>query len=94
MKKNYDEFIEELQKLEKSVYALLQKNKDFKEEIVKLREEKIKLEKENQILKETLDKLENKIPDTSGIKLSAEDKETLKSKIDELIARIDYHLKS
>jgi regulator of replication initiation timing len=93
MEKQYSEFIEELKALEQSVYALLQKNADYKEEIEKLKEENLKLSKENEVLKETLNQLEKKIPDSSKLKLSAEDKETLKSKIDELIARIDYHLK-
>ncbi len=94
MEKRYSEFTDELKQLEKSVYALLQENNDLKEEISKLKEDNIKLSKENEVLKETLNQLENKIPDSSKLKLSAEDKETLKSKIDELIARIDYHLKS
>lgn len=94
MEKRFSEFEEELKKLEQSVYALVQKNSEYAEEIEKLKEENIKLSKENEVLKETLNQLENKLPDSSKLKLSAEDKETLKNKIDELIARIDYHLKS
>ncbi len=94
MDKRYSEFNEELKELEKSVYALLQKNSELKEKVNELKEENIKLSKENEVLKETLNQLENKIPNSSKLKLSAEDKETLKGKIDELIARIDYHLKS
>ncbi len=94
MKETYSEFLEELKNLENSVYALLQKNKELKEEIAELKEENIELKKENEVIKQTLNQLEDKIPNSGSAKLNDKDKETLKNKIDDLIARIDYHLKA
>ncbi len=92
--KTYKLFIEEFSSLEKSVYALLQKNIDYKDELEKLKEENLKLQKENEVLRETLSQFEGKRINSASTKIKAEDKENLKNQIDELISKIDFHLKS
>ncbi len=92
--KTYKLFIEEFSSLEKSVYALLQKNIDYKDELEKLKEENLKLRKENEVLRETLSQFEGKRINGASTKIKAEDKENLKNQIDELISKIDFHLKS
>ncbi len=92
--KTYKIFIEEFSSLEKSIYLLLQKNIDYKEKLEKLKEENIKLRKENEILRETISKFDDKRVNSASTIDYVENKEDLKNQIDELISKIDFHLKS
>lgn len=92
--KTYQLFIDEFSGLEKSVYLLLQRTIDYKEELDKVKEENLKLQKENEVLRETLTQFETSRDKSAKTKIIAEDKENLKNQINELISKIDFHLKS
>jgi phage shock protein A len=84
--------MDELTSLEKKVYKYIQQSKELSERNKELEAKIAKLEKENELLKLKLE--EN---DSSGNQLSKNIKKSdpnLKSRIDDLIDRIDYHLSS
>jgi phage shock protein A len=84
--------MDELTSLEKKVYKYIQQSKELSERNKELEAKIAKLEKENELLKLKLE--EN---DYSGNQLSKNIKKSdpnLKSRIDDLIDRIDYHLSS
>lgn len=88
----YDNLMDELTSLEKKVYKYIQQSKELSERNKELEAKIAKLEKENELLKLKLE--EN---DSSGNQLSKNIKKSdpnLKSRIDDLIDRIDYHLSS
>lgn len=98
----YDLFIDELNALEKQIYFFIQKGAELLEANQALSNRLTLLEKENDNLKKKISEIESKVSKslfnednlygTESLKL--EDREALKSKISELIARIDYHLRS
>lgn len=98
----YDLFLDELNSLEKQIYYFIQKGSELLEANQALNNRIVLLEKENEILKKKISEIELKVNKTlfnegnlfgsESIKL--EDKEALKTKISELIAKIDYHLRS
>lgn len=98
----YDMFIDELNALEKQIYYYVQKGSELIEANKALSNRINQLEKENEILKKRIAEIESKISQsnfdeeslfgTENFKL--EDREALKNKISELIAKIDYHLRS
>lgn len=98
----YDLFLDELNSLEKQIYYFIQKGSELLEANQALNNRIVLLEKENEILKKKISEIELKVNKTlfnegnlfgsESIKL--EDREALKSKISELIAKIDYHLRS
>ncbi|MEG8945729.1 hypothetical protein [Rosettibacter firmus] len=98
----YDMFLEELNALEKDIYYFIQKGNEIIEANQALNNRIVQLEKENEILKKRLAEIENKLSKSnisqdnlfSLEKISIEERESLKNKISELIAKIDYHLRS
>jgi len=96
----YDLFLDELNALEKQVYYFIQKGTELIESNEALSKKIAKLENENTILKKKLNEVEEKLSKSifSESNLFSDEpnekKEVLKSKIDELIARLDFHLRS
>jgi len=98
----YDMFLEELSSLEKEIYYFIQKGAELIEANQALSNRISQLEKENETLKKRLSEIESKISRSMfneenlfGVeRFNAEEREALKNKISELIARIDYHLRS
>ncbi len=94
----YDFFNNELLELEKSVYKLVQKEEEVEEEKESLIKELRVLKDENEILRIKLEESERKA-NMSGenfdtTPFNSEDKEIVKDRIDELINKIDNHLRS
>lgn len=96
----YDFFMEELASLEKKIYTFIQRDVELSEENKRLVKRAQQLETENEILNLKLKEVEEKvvnIQDTeivSNDSLNSEEKERIKTKIDDLISKIDYHLRS
>ncbi len=96
----YDNLMKELQVLEKQVQLYLQKNYQVSEAYRELQKKYKVLEQENVKLKK---KLQNENFDNSGEKelkifdgksLSDRERDNLKKKINELIEKLDFHLRS
>ena len=99
----YDLFLDEINSLEKQIYYFIQKGAELIEANKALNNRINQLEKENDALKKRISEVEAKLNkaillnDENAFKnetLNPEEKEALKNKISELIARIDYHLRS
>ena len=98
----YDLFIDELNALEKQIYFFIQKGAELLEANQALSNRLTLLEKENDVLKKKISEIESRVNKSLvnednlfvSESLKLEDREALKSKISELIARIDYHLRS
>ena len=95
----YDFFMEELLALEKQIYIVVQKEEDFIAEKVTLRKEIQALKDENEILRIKLGEAEKKVEMSGNLfdgtdESSAESKKVVKNKIDDLINKIDDHLRS
>lgn len=98
----YDLFADELNALEKQIYYFLQKGSDLQEANQALNNRITLLERENDSLKKKISEIESKVSKSSfngehlfgGENFNLEEKEALKNKINELIAKIDYHLRS
>lgn len=95
----YDYFMDELLALEKQVYLVVQKEEDLIEEKVALLKEIQALKDENEILRIKLNEAEKKVEMSGNLfsktdELDSESKEIVKNKIDELINKIDNHLRS
>jgi len=98
----YDLFYEELNALEKQIYYFIQKGSELMEANQALNNRINQLEKENEILKKKISEIELKVSKTlfneenlfGSDTIKLEEREALKSKIGELIAKIDYHLRS
>jgi len=98
----YDSFLTEIVSLEKMVHNVVGKNQQLLE-IKKISEERInQLQSENQVLVNKIKELERKTNLTEGNiattlskkKLDVNERENLKSQIDDLIEKIDYHIHS
>ncbi|MEK6553010.1 MAG: hypothetical protein AABZ54_06135 [Bacteroidota bacterium] len=98
----YDLFIDELNTLEKQIYYFIQKGTEILESNQALNNRITLLERENDALKKRISEIESKVSKSfvnsenlfGNESFNLEEKETLKNKISELIARIDYHLRS
>lgn len=97
----YDFFMDELTSLEKQIYSYIQKDFELSDQNKELKKQVVQLEKENEVLKLQLKELEEKISqesdnegNASNDSINPEEKEILKSKIDDLITKIDFHLRS
>lgn len=90
--------MEELLELEKSVYRLVQKEDEIFEEKQALLKELKSLKDENEILKIKLEEVERKADNfgdvSNGSLFDSKDKKVTKERIDELINKIDNHLRS
>jgi hypothetical protein len=98
----YDIFLDELNALEKQIYYFIQKGSELLEANEALSNRLTLLERENENLKKKIVEIESKVSKSfineeiffGNENLNSEDKESLKNKINDLIARIDYHLRS
>ncbi len=95
----YDYFMEELLALEKQIYIVVQNEEDFAEEKLTLLKEIQALKDENEILRIKLGEAEKKAEMSGNLfsesdESNSESKEIVKNKIDELINKIDNHLRS
>ncbi|MFH1197356.1 MAG: hypothetical protein V1720_16780 [bacterium] len=98
----YDFFMDELSSLEKMIYRFIQKSQESSEAKEELEKQVARLEKENEILKLKIEEIESKYTHSinserihnEGNKINLADGEAIKTKINELISRIDYHLRS
>jgi len=98
----YDLFIDELNTLEKQIYYFIQKGTEILESNQALNNRITLLERENDALKKKISEIESKVSKSfvnsenlfGNESFNLEEKEALKNKIGELIARIDYHLRS
>ena len=98
----YDFFMDELNSLEKQLYTFVQKSFESTEKNKRLEKKVIQLEKENEVLRLKIEEIETKLNNSpfseseifSNDSLNLEDREYFKSKISELISKIDYHLRS
>jgi predicted nucleic acid-binding Zn-ribbon protein len=98
----YDIFMNELLSLEKLIGVFAQKGDDEKEANTELRQTITRLEQENQALKNKIKEIEKQISQSSnedeGLfgnnSISSEDREEVKSKISDLISKLDNHLRS
>jgi len=97
----YDIFMNELLSLEKSIGVFAQKGEDEMEANLELRQTINRLEQENQALKNKLKEIEKQLSQPSNEEelfgtaaLSSEDREEVKTKISELILKLDNHLRS
>jgi len=98
----YELFMDEIVSLEKKVHKFVVDNQKVIEEKDILEKKVVKLEKENEVLILKIKELEKKlgkVEETSASlaeksNLDLTERENLKSQIDDLIARIDYHIRS
>ena len=94
--------MDELSSLEKQIYKFVQKTNEVSEENKTLQKKMNQLEKENEVLKLKIEDMESKLnnsyidaEDSQFNNLFAEgEKEEQKNKINDLITKIDYHLRS
>ena len=97
----YDLFLNEIGSLEKAVQKFVSNNVELEEEKLSLITRVNKLQKENEILVLKIKDLEKQISVAEDVKTSAgktnldlTERENLKNQIDDLISRIDYHIRS
>lgn len=96
----YETFLTELSSLEKIVNKFAQDHQQMMEQVASLSRQVDELRRENDFLRKKVkeNSEENTIPLKNQLNniemLSKEDKENLKNKIDELISKLDYHLRS
>jgi predicted nucleic acid-binding Zn-ribbon protein len=100
-KSKYDYFMDELLSLEKQIYTVIQKSDELVDENNDLREEIENLQAENGALKNKLREIEtsltNHMSESSDLfsdNISKNEREEIKEKIENLISRLDYHLRS
>lgn len=91
----------ELSSLEKLIGIFAQKGDDEKDTNIELRQTINRLEQENQALKNKMKEIEKQLSQPSNeeglfgnTELSSEDREEVKTKISELISKLDNHLRS
>jgi len=98
----YDFFLDELFSLEKHIYMVVERSNELTEEKLALEKTIKNLKDENEILKLKLEQLEKVTPnqDFSGDLFAgeeiydSEDREAIKTKIADLINKINDHLRS
>lgn len=98
----YDFFLDELFSLEKHIYMVVERGNELAEEKLALEKTIKNLKDDNEILKLKLEQLEkdSKNQDFSGDLFNGEeiydsgDREVIKTKIADLINKIDNHLRS
>lgn len=97
----FDIFLDELNSLEKQIYIFVHKVKELEEEKNALSKKVKKLLNENEILTMRIEEISGNISKAVNLadeinlkKINWENKEELKSKIEELISKINYHIRS
>lgn len=101
-KTKYDYFMDELLSLEKQIYTVVLKSDELVDENNDLREEIENLQSENGALKNKLREIETSLATQisenkdlfSEKNVRSNEKEEIKEKIENLISRLDYHLRS
>ena len=97
----YDLFMDEIVSLEKMIQKFVSQKEEIEEEKLNLQQKLLNLEKENEVLAQKIKGLEKKLSSSeekiagkikSNLDLS--ERENLKNQIDDLISRIDYHIRS
>jgi uncharacterized coiled-coil DUF342 family protein len=93
--------MDEIVSLEKMIQKFVVENNENESEKIALYEKAITLEKENQVLIQKIKDLEKKLNKAEEVtttaaktQLNFSERENLKDQIDDLIARIDYHIRS
>jgi predicted nucleic acid-binding Zn-ribbon protein len=94
--------MDEIESLEKMIQKFVAENLELEEKKSAISAKVEKLEKENQILVTKINDLEKKLtkaedkssPSIGKTNLDLTEREDLKNQIDDLIARIDYHIRS
>jgi len=92
--KSYENFLNELTSLEKIIYAYVKRSEEVLQENKLLKERISELETENEILKIKIEEIQKKENENSSSKINNQEKEKIKQKIDELIEKIDFHMRS
>lgn len=99
----YDLFMKEIESLEQLVQGYVAENEITSNEKIVLKQKVDSLTKENEVLVLKIKELEKKLnsvdekTSSAGIKkpnLDLQERQNLKNQIDDLIARIDYHIRS
>ena len=98
----YDLFNDEIDSLEKMVQKFVAENLKLEEKKSTISEKVEKLERENEILVTKINELEKKLTKAEDktstsvgkTNLDLSERENLKNQIDDLIERIDYHIRS
>jgi septal ring factor EnvC (AmiA/AmiB activator) len=97
----YDLFMDEIVSLEKMIQKFVAQKEEIEDEKLNLQKKLNNLEKENEILiqkikglEKQLNNPEENIKDSTKSKLDLSERENLKNQIDDLISRIDYHIRS
>lgn len=97
----YDLFMNEIVSLEKMIQKFVSEKLELEEENSSLENQVSNLEKENDVLVSKIKDLEkklNSVAENSAVKgktkLDLSERENLKNQIDDLITRIDYHIRS
>ena len=101
-KTKYDYFMDELLSLEKQLYTVVLKSDELVDENNDLREEIENLQAENGALKNKLREIETSLATQisenkdlfSENNIRSNEKKEIKEKIENLISRLDYHLRS
>lgn len=92
--------MDEIVSLEKMIQKFVADNQELEEEKTVLENKADNLEKENEILVLKIKELEKKLSkedttsDANKTNLDVSERQNLKSQIDDLIERIDYHIRS
>lgn len=98
----FDIFMNEIVSLEKMIHKFVNENQELENKKSTLESKVESLEKENEVLLNKINLLEKKINNAEEYsssakiktKLDLSERENLKDQIDDLIARIDYHIGS
>ena len=91
--------MEELNSLEKTIYRVIQKNTELVDFNTALQQKINELDRENEALQKRVQELENRAQ-SAGMELSKlehlnpEEKSSLNNEINDLIEKINYHLRS
>ncbi len=91
---SYEIFVNELASLEKQIYAYVKRSEEVFEENKKLKEKIDELESENEILKIKIEEFQKRSKEDSGSGIDNREREKIKRRIDELIEKIDFHMRS
>ena len=95
----YDSLIQDLSTIEAEIATIGHKLQDVEERKTELEIELAKLKQENSYLQKKMLELEQELANTKESKegnifntLNSKEKETIKSKLQDIISKIDYHL--
>ncbi|MBZ0179004.1 MAG: hypothetical protein K8F36_06920 [Melioribacteraceae bacterium] len=98
----YDLFMDELNSLEKQIYLFKQETDEISDENLALRKKVAQLEEEQRFLRQKYEEIQAELNSyksgelafSSENELPPEERKILKNKLNDLITKIDYHLRS